>query len=73
MEEATKRKRGQPKKRPTYTKGLRVDKEMLEFLKSLPNANQFLVAQIKSTQEYQNFLEKKREQDLEKYPSLTTP
>lgn len=65
-----KRGRGQPRKRPTFTKGLRVDKEMLEFLKSLPNANQFLVAQIKSSSEYQKFLEQKQEQDLSKYPNL---
>lgn len=70
MEEAIKRKRGQPKKRPTYTKGFRVDKEMLEFLKSLPNANQFLVAQIKSSKEFQDFLTKKEEQNLSRYPSL---
>lgn len=63
---------GRCKKRPTYTKGLRVDKEMLEFLKSLPNANQFLVAQIKSSKEFQDFLTKKQEQDLTKYPSLPT-
>lgn len=65
-----KRGRGQPKKRPTFTKGLRVDRETLDFLKSLPNANQFIVAQIKSSKEFQDFLEKKQEQDLSRYPSL---
>lgn len=70
QEQAIKRGRGQPKKRPTSTKGFRFDMEMLEFLKNLPNANQFLVAQIKSSKEFQDFLEKKQEQDLSRYPSL---
>lgn len=70
QEQPIKRGRGQPRKRPTFLKSFRVDKETLDFLKSLPNANQFLVAQIKSSQEFQNFIIKKQEEDLSKFPSL---
>lgn len=65
-----KRGRGQPRKRPTFTKSLRVEQDIKEFLESLENANQFLVSQIKSSKEFQDFLAKKQEQDLSKYPSL---
>lgn len=63
QEQPIKRGRGQPRKRPTFTKGIRIDQETLDFLRSLPNANQFVVAQIKSTQEYKQFLIKKQEQE----------
>lgn len=61
---------GRHKKEPTYTRGLRICKDLKEFLESLENGNDFIVAQIKSSSEYQKFLEQKQEQDLAKYPSL---
>lgn len=61
---------GRFKKRPTFIKSLRVEQDIKEFLESLENANDFVVLQIKSSSEYQKFLEQKQEQDLAKYPSL---
>lgn len=61
---------GRHKKEPTYTRGLRICKDLKEFLESLENGNDFIVAQLKSTKEYQDFLAKKQEQDLSKYPKL---
>ena len=70
QEQPIKRKRGQPRKRPTFTKTFRVEQDVKEFLDSLENANKFLVLQLKSTKEFQDFLAKKQEQDTEKYPQL---
>lgn len=61
---------GRIKKRPTFIKTLRVEQDIKEFLESLENANDFVVLQIKSTEEYKQFIIKKQEQDLTKYPSL---
>lgn len=61
---------GRYKKRPTFIKSFRVEQDIKEFLESLENANDFLVLQIKNTEEYKQFLIKKQEQDLSKYPSL---
>lgn len=61
---------GRFKKRPTFIKSLRVEQDIKEFLESLENANDFVVLQIKSTEEYKQFIIKKQEQDLTKYPSL---
>lgn len=61
---------GRYKKRPTFIKSLRVEQDIKEFLESLENANDFLVLQIKNTEEYKQFIIKKQEQDLSKYPSL---
>ena len=61
---------GRFKKRPTFIKSLRVEQDIKEFLESLENANDFLVLQIKNTEEYKQFIIKKQEQDLSKYPSL---
>lgn len=61
---------GRCKKRPTFIKSLRVEQDIKEFLENLENANDFLVLQIKSTEEYKQFIIKKQEQDLTKYPSL---
>ena len=67
QEQPIKRKRGQPRKRPTFTKGIRIDQETLDFLRSLPNANQFVVAQIKSSKEFQEFLKEKAEIEASQY------
>lgn len=67
QEQPIKRGRGQPRKRPTFTKGLRVDQETLDFLRSLPNANQFLVALIKTSKEFQEFLKEKAEIETNQY------
>lgn len=72
QEQPIKRKRGQPRKRPTFTKTFRVEQDVKEFLDSLTNANKFLVLQLKSTKEYQDFLIKKQEKNLTKYPTLPT-
>lgn len=61
---------GRYKKRPTFIKSFRVEQDIKEFLESLENANEFFVLQLKSTKEYQDFLAKKQEQDLSKYPKL---
>lgn len=61
---------GRRKKKPTFIKSLRVEQDIKEFLESLENANDFLVLQIKSTKEYQDFLADKNQKDLAKYPSL---
>lgn len=61
---------GRFKKRPTFIKSIRVEQDIKEFLESLENANDFLVLQIKNTEEYKQFIIKKQEQDLSKYPSL---
>lgn len=61
---------GRFKKRPTFIKSLRVEQDIKEFLESLENANDFVVLQIKNTEEYKQFIIKKQEQDLSKYPSL---
>lgn len=38
-----------PKKRPTYIKSLRVDKETKEFLESLDNANEFVIQLLQAS------------------------
>lgn len=63
QEQLIKRGRGQPRKRPTFVKSIRVDKNIKDFLESLENANVFVLQQIQSTQEYKQFLIKKQEQE----------
>ena len=55
QEQPIKRKRGQPRKRPTFTKGIRIDQETL------------VVAQIKSSKEFQEFLKEKAEIETNQY------
>lgn len=55
--------RGRPKKETTYIKSMRVHKELSDFLESLENANKFIQDTIKSTPEFQKFLQEKRAQD----------
>lgn len=59
-----------PKKRPTYIKSLRVDKETKEFLESLENANEFVLQLLQASDEYKQFLQDLRDKDLENQPKL---
>lgn len=59
-----------PKKRPTYIKSLRVDKETKEFLESLDNANEFVLQLLQASDEYKQFLQDLRDKDLENQPKL---
>lgn len=59
-----------PKKRPTYIKSLRVDKETKEFLESLENANEFVIQLLQASDEYKQFLQDLRDKDLENQPKL---
>lgn len=59
-----------PKKRPTYIKSLRVDKETKEFLESLDNANEFVIQLLQASDEYKQFLQDLRDKDLENQPKL---
>lgn len=63
QEQPIKRGRGQPRKRPTFIKSIRVEKNIKEFLESLENANVFIIQQIENTPEYKQFLIKKQEQE----------
>lgn len=58
------------KKRPTYIKSLRVDKETKEFLESLDNANEFVLQLLQASDEYKQFLQDLRDKDLENQPKL---
>lgn len=66
-EQPIKRKRGQPRKRPTFVKSIRVDKNIKEFLESLENANVFVIQQIESTEEFLEFLKQKSEAEANQY------
>lgn len=70
MGELAKRGRGQPKKRPTFTKSFRVEQDVKDFLDSLKAMNEFLVLQIKKTSEFQEFLLKQEEELNKKTRSL---
>lgn len=59
-----------PKKRPTYIKSIRVDKETKEFLESLDNANEFVLQLLQASDEYKQFLQDLRDKDLENQPKL---
>lgn len=59
-----------PKKRPTYIKSLRVDKDIKEFLESLDNANEFVIQLLQASDEYKQFLQDLRDKDLENQPKL---
>ncbi len=59
-----------PKKRPTYIKSLRVDKDTKEFLESLDNANEFVLQLLQASDEYKQFLQDLRDKDLENQPKL---
>lgn len=59
-----------PKKRPTYIKSLRVDKDTKEFLESLDNANEFVIQLLQASDEYKQFLQDLRDKDLENQPKL---
>ncbi len=59
-----------PKKRPTYIKSIRVDKETKEFLESLENANEFVIQLLQASDEYKQFLQDLRDKDLENQPKL---
>ena len=59
-----------PKKRPTYIKSLRVDKDTKEFLESLENANEFVLQLLQASDEYKQFLQDLRDKDLENQPKL---
>lgn len=59
---------GRSKKRPTFIKSLRVEKEIKDFLESLENANDFLVLQIKNSQEFKEFLLKKQDEGIPSLP-----
>lgn len=54
---------GRKRLRPTFIKSIRVEKEHKEFLESLENANEFVIQQIENTEEYKQFLIKKKEQE----------
>lgn len=58
------------KKRPTYIKSIRVDKETKEFLESLDNANEFVLQLLQASDEYKQFLQDLRDKDLENQPKL---
>lgn len=58
------------KKRPTYIKSIRVDKETKEFLESLDNANEFVIQLLQASDEYKQFLQDLRDKDLENQPKL---
>ena len=58
------------KKRPTYIKSIRVDKETKEFLESLENANEFVIQLLQASDEYKQFLQDLRDKDLENQPKL---
>lgn len=58
------------KKRPTYIKSLRVDKDTKEFLESLDNANEFVIQLLQASDEYKQFLQDLRDKDLENQPKL---
>lgn len=59
-----------PKKRPTYIKSLRVDKDTKDFLESLDNANEFVLQLLQASDEYKQFLQDLRDKDLENQPKL---
>lgn len=59
-----------PKKRPTYIKSIRVDKDTKEFLESLDNANEFVIQLLQASDEYKQFLQDLRDKDLENQPKL---
>lgn len=59
-----------PKKRPTYIKSIRVDKDTKEFLESLDNANEFVIQLLQTSDEYKQFLQDLRDKDLENQPKL---
>lgn len=59
-----------PKKRPTYIKSIRVDKDTKEFLESLDNANEFVLQLLQASDEYKQFLQDLRDKDLENQPKL---
>lgn len=59
-----------PKKRPTYIKSIRVDKDIKEFLESLENANEFVLQLLQASDEYKQFLQDLRDKDLENQPKL---
>lgn len=54
---------GRNKKRPTFVKSIRVEQDVKEFLENLENANDFLVLQIKSSEEYKKFIREKEEKE----------
>lgn len=59
-----------PKKRPTYIKSIRVDKDTKEFLESLDNANEFVIQLLQASDEYKQFLQDLRDKNLENQPKL---
>lgn len=65
-----KRKRGQPKKAPTFLRTIRMSEDLKDFLKSLSNANEFVVSQIINTDEYKDFIVRKEELSNSRTKSL---
>ena len=61
------RKRSRPKKEPTTTTSIRVSLLIDEFLKSLENKNDFLIALVTETEAFQKFQRLKREEENIKY------
>lgn len=57
MENRIKRKRGRPKGEPTFTKSIRVDWRIRNFLDSIDNQNTFINEVIRATPEFKAFLD----------------
>lgn len=55
MESRIKRKRGRPKGEPTFTKSIRVDWRIRNFLDSIDNQSTFINEVIRATPEFKAF------------------
>lgn len=53
------KKRGRPKKEPTYTKSFRVKQDVYNFLNNIEQQNKFFTQLILNTPEYKNYVNSK--------------
>lgn len=59
-----------PKKKPTKTISIRVQKDFLDFFATLKNRNDYFLNLIQNDPNYQKFLQDKKAKENENQPSL---
>lgn len=59
-----------PKKKPTKTISIRVQKDFLDFFATLENRNDYFLNLIQNDPNYQKFLQDKKAKENENQPSL---
>ncbi len=55
---------GRKKQEPTFIKSIRVNEDLKEFLENLENANLFVLQLLEDTEDFKNFIQQKKSDNL---------